>query len=70
MDHPNIARVYDAGTTENGRPYFVMELVQGIPITEYCDEHELSVDAASRICFCTCVKPCSTPTRRGLSTGI
>ena len=38
MDHPNIARVFDAGTTDTGRPYFVMELVKGVPITEYCDE--------------------------------
>src|SRR4051812_9682190 len=37
MDHPNIARVLDAGATESGRPYFVMELVRGVPITEYCD---------------------------------
>ncbi len=43
MDHPNIARVYDAGTTEQGRPYFVMELIRGIPITEYCDTHKLTV---------------------------
>ena len=42
MDHPNIARVLDAGATETGRPYFVMELVRGIKITEYCDEHKLS----------------------------
>ncbi len=42
MDHPNIARVFDGGTTEGGRPYFVMELVKGIPITTYCDEHRLS----------------------------
>ncbi|MBN1852013.1 MAG: protein kinase [Pirellulales bacterium] len=42
MDHPNIAKVYDAGTTESSRPYFVMELVKGIPITQYCDEHRLS----------------------------
>jgi serine/threonine protein kinase/tetratricopeptide (TPR) repeat protein len=41
MDHPNIARVLDAGATESGRPYFVMELVRGIKITEYCDQHEL-----------------------------
>ncbi len=38
MDHPNIARVFDAGATGSGRPYFVMELVKGIPITQYCDE--------------------------------
>ena len=42
MDHPNIARVLDAGATESGRPYFVMELVKGIPITAYCDQHNLS----------------------------
>jgi serine/threonine protein kinase/WD40 repeat protein len=42
MDHPNIARVFDAGTTANGRPYFVMELVKGVPITQYCDEQRLS----------------------------
>ncbi len=42
MDHPNIARVLDAGTTEAGRPYFVMELVRGMPITEYCDKARLS----------------------------
>jgi serine/threonine protein kinase/tetratricopeptide (TPR) repeat protein len=43
MDHPNIARVFDGGTTPSGRPYFVMELVRGIPITEYCDEQRLSI---------------------------
>src|SRR6266513_1600222 len=42
MDHPNIARVLDAGATETGRPYFVMELVRGIRITEYCEQHHLS----------------------------
>ncbi|MFC1795073.1 protein kinase, partial [Planctomycetota bacterium] len=41
MDHPNIAKVYEAGSTEKGRPYFAMELVRGVPITEYCDEHNL-----------------------------
>jgi WD40 repeat protein/serine/threonine protein kinase len=43
MDHPNIAKVHDAGATESGRPYFVMELVRGIPITEYCDREKLSI---------------------------
>ena len=43
MDHPNIARILDAGATESGRPYFVMELVRGIPITEYCDRNRLSI---------------------------
>jgi serine/threonine protein kinase/Tfp pilus assembly protein PilF len=42
MDHPNIARMLDAGATETGRPYFVMELVKGIRITEYCDQNHLS----------------------------
>ncbi len=42
MDHPNIATVLDAGRTENGRPYFVMELVKGVPITEYCDLNHLT----------------------------
>ena len=42
MDHPNIAKVLDAGATETGRPYFVMELVKGIPITKYCDQEKLS----------------------------
>jgi serine/threonine protein kinase len=41
MDHPNIAKVLDAATTDSGRPYFVMELVKGIPITRYCDEKQL-----------------------------
>ena len=42
MDHPAIAKVFDAGSTEDGRPYFVMEFVAGLPITEYCDEHRLT----------------------------
>ena len=45
MDHPNIAKVFDAGTTESGRPFFVMELVKGIPLTTYCDEHRLDLPA-------------------------
>jgi len=43
MDHPSVARVFDGGATEAGRPYFVMELVKGIPITEYCDANKLSI---------------------------
>ena len=42
MDHPNIAKVLDAGTTDSGRPFFVMELVKGVPITRFCDERQLS----------------------------
>jgi serine/threonine protein kinase/tetratricopeptide (TPR) repeat protein len=42
MDHPNIAKVFDAGTTADGRPYFVMELVKGVPVTRFCDDHQLT----------------------------
>jgi serine/threonine protein kinase len=45
MDHPHIARVLDAGSTADGRPFFVMELVKGIPITDYCDAHRLDIPA-------------------------
>ena len=44
MDHPNIARVLDAGATDSGRPYFVMELVRGIPITDFCDRNRFTVE--------------------------
>jgi serine/threonine-protein kinase len=43
MEHPSIAHVHDAGAPESGRPYFVMELVRGVPITEYCDRERLSI---------------------------
>jgi serine/threonine protein kinase len=43
MNHPHIAKVFDAGVTAAGRPYFVMELVHGVPITKYCDQHRLTV---------------------------
>src|SRR2546426_1072504 len=42
MDHPNIAKVFDAGATETGRPYFVMEFVDGVPVTDYCDTNRLT----------------------------
>jgi eukaryotic-like serine/threonine-protein kinase len=45
MDHPNIARVLDGGVTDDSRPYFVMDLVQGVPITQFCDERNLSTRA-------------------------
>jgi serine/threonine protein kinase len=44
LEHPNIARLYDGGSTEDGRPYLVMELVEGVPVDEYCDDHQLSID--------------------------
>jgi tetratricopeptide (TPR) repeat protein len=43
MEHPSIARVFDAGSTDQGRPFFAMELVDGVPITDFCDQHQLSV---------------------------
>jgi serine/threonine protein kinase/Flp pilus assembly protein TadD len=49
LDHPNVAHVYDAGTTEAGRPYFAMEYVKGLPITDYCDRHKLSIDERLRL---------------------
>jgi len=44
LDHPNIARLYDGGSTDDGRPYLVMELVEGLPVDEYCDRHRLTID--------------------------
>ena len=54
MDHPNIARVYDGGTTAAGQPFFVMELVNGPPITEYCDAKRLSVRARLELFVAVC----------------
>ncbi len=55
MDHPDIARVFDAGATDTGRPFFVMEYVDGVPITKFCDTHRLSVTARlelfARVCL-------------------
>jgi len=49
LDHPGIAQVYDAGTTPTGRPYFVMEHVRGLPITDYCDRHKLTIEERLRL---------------------
>ncbi|HUG10030.1 MAG TPA: serine/threonine-protein kinase [Opitutaceae bacterium] len=54
MDHPGIARVFDAGTTQSGRPYFVMELVRGTPITRYCDDSRMPVEARLRLFISVC----------------
>ena len=54
MDHPNIARVLDGGTTPGGRPYFVMDLVKGIPLTEFCERHQLPVEARLRLFVKVC----------------
>jgi eukaryotic-like serine/threonine-protein kinase len=54
MDHPNITRVLDAGATPDGRPFFAMELVHGIPITKYCDQERLSVEDRLRLFIPVC----------------
>jgi len=54
LDHANIAHVYDAGATDAGRPYFVMEYVKGLPITEYCDHHRLSIEDRLRLFLQIC----------------
>ena len=54
LDHPNIAKILDGGTTADGLPYFVMELIDGLPITDYCDQHKLSIDARLRIFRTVC----------------
>ena len=63
MDHLNIARVLDAGTTDNGRPYFVMELVRGIRITDYCDQNKLGL-RERWTCSSRFAMRCSTRTRK------
>jgi serine/threonine protein kinase/tetratricopeptide (TPR) repeat protein len=55
MEHPNIARVLDAGTTDSGRPYFVMELVRGVPITEYCDVNRLDAERRLELFVTVCL---------------
>ncbi len=54
MDHPNIAKVLDAGATQFGRPFFAMELVRGVKITEYCDEHKLSTQERIELFITVC----------------
>lgn len=54
MDHPSIARVIDGGATETGRPYFVMEYVEGVPITAYCDEHHLTIEERLKLFIEVC----------------
>ncbi len=54
MDHPNIAQVFDAGTTQDGRPYFVMELVSGVPIAKFCDEAQLPTSARLQLIIRVC----------------
>ncbi|MBS0192585.1 MAG: protein kinase [Phycisphaerales bacterium] len=54
MDHPSIARVYDGGVTPTGRPYFVMELVKGLPITEYCERENVGIEERLRLVVRVC----------------
>jgi serine/threonine protein kinase/tetratricopeptide (TPR) repeat protein len=54
MDHPNIARIYDGGVTPAGQPFFVMELVRGVPLTEYCDQRRLTVAARLELFVAVC----------------
>jgi len=54
MEHPSIARVFDAGTTDTGRPFFVMELVKGVPITDYCDQARLSTEQRLQLFMPVC----------------
>ncbi|MGB9028823.1 MAG: serine/threonine-protein kinase, partial [Acidobacteriaceae bacterium] len=54
MDHPAIAKVFDAGSTPEGRPYFVMEYVAGMPITEYCDKHKLAMRQRMELFILVC----------------
>ena len=54
LDHPNIAHVYDSGTTEASRPYFVMEYVKGLPITEHCDQNKLTIEERLRLFLQVC----------------
>src|SRR5206468_2831840 len=54
MDHPNIARVFDAGVTESGQPYFVMELVRGVPFAAFCDSYKLDMPERLKIFVTIC----------------
>jgi eukaryotic-like serine/threonine-protein kinase len=68
MDHPNIAKVLDAGATDSGRPFFVMELVKGVPITRFCDERQLSPRERLELFIPVC-QAIQHPTRKASSTG-
>src|SRR5579872_26685 len=54
MDHPNIARIFDAGATPKGRPYFVMEYIEGAPITQYCDRKRMTVSKRLELFLAVC----------------
>ena len=67
MDHANIAKVLDGGVSPSGRPYFVMDLIKGVPVTEFCDQNQLPARRRSS-CLSRCAMRCNTPIRRGSST--
>ncbi len=54
MDHPNIARIFDAGATPKGRPYFVMEYIEGVPITQYCDAKQMTIGQRLEVFLSVC----------------
>lgn len=54
LDHPNIAHIFEAGSTEVGHPYFVMEYIKGLPITEYCDQHQLKIEERLKLFMQVC----------------
>jgi eukaryotic-like serine/threonine-protein kinase len=54
MDHPNIARIFDAGATPKGRPYFVMEYIEGVPITQYCDARRMTIGERLQLLLSVC----------------
>ena len=54
LDHPNIAKIFDGGIAESGRPYFVMEQVKGVPITDYCDDQRLSNEERLKVFIRVC----------------
>ena len=68
MDHPNIAKVLDGGLTPTGQPFFVMELVNGLPLNKFCDETEAHDRESGWNCSCRSARRCSTRTRRASST--
>jgi serine/threonine protein kinase len=69
MEHPNVARVFDGGTTDAGRPFFAMELVRGVALTKYCDDNHLTPKNASS-CSSPSARRSSMRIRRGSSIGI
>ena len=68
MDHPGVAKVFDAGTTDAGRPYFVMEYVKGVPITEHCDHHRLEIKERMTLFIGVCDAVQHAATRKGSFT--